>query len=313
MHSALSEDLGYGITRIDAGYVEPGLACFYLLQSGDACAVIETGTVYSVPGLLSLMEERGIDPEQVQYVIPTHVHLDHAGGAGLMMRHFPRARLLAHPRGARHLVDPTKLVAGSREVYGDELFDQLYGDIVPVDESRVHVVEDGETLRLGERALEFRHTPGHADHHFCVWDATSGGWFTGDVFGISYAWFRTPGGDFVMPSTTPPQFRPDELKASLALLDSYGPQRVYLTHYGALEYTSQQRDALVEQIDRYMTLAFEGEGDGAAIEASIIRYSADRVRAMNPGQALDGMQDKFKHDASLNAQGLAVWHQRQQA
>ena len=313
MQTALSEDLGFGITRIDAGYMEPGLACFYLLQSGDAYAVIETGTVYSVPRLLSVMEGRGVEPEQVRYVIPTHVHLDHAGGAGLMMQHFPGAQLLAHPRGAQHLVDPGRLVAGSRAVYGDAAFDELYGEVVAVDQGRVRVAEDRDRIVLGERTLELRHTPGHADHHFCIWDAASSGWFSGDVFGISYTWFRTPGGDFAMPSTTPTQFRPEALKSSLALLDSYEPQRIYLTHYGVLSYTRQQQRALIEQIDAYVALARAADGEAAAIEESIIELCLERFRDMNPGQSMDGMRDRFRHDASLNAQGLAFWHQRQSA
>ena len=313
MQPALSEDLGFGITRIDAGYVEPGLACFYLLQSGDACAVIETGTVHSVPGLLSLLEERNIEPGQVRYVIPTHVHLDHAGGAGLMMRHFPNALLLAHPRGARHLVDPARLVAGSREVYGDDVFDRLYGEILPVAEERVLVVEDGDTVEVGGRVLELRHTPGHADHHFCVWDVTSRGWFSGDVFGLSYDWCRTPGGDYAMPSTTPTQFRPEALRDSLALLAGYDPQRVYLTHYSVLDYSTEKQRALLDQIDAYVAIAREAVGDPAIIEGAIVELSQARLEALNPGRALEDMRDKLRHDASLNAQGLAVWHQRLQA
>ncbi len=118
MQASASEDLGFGITRIDAGYIKPGLACFYLLQENDELAIIETGTVHSVRALDEVLEAKGLEPSQVRYVIPTHVHLDHAGGAGLMMQRFPQAQCLVHPRGARHLVDPVKLVAGSRAVYG---------------------------------------------------------------------------------------------------------------------------------------------------------------------------------------------------
>ncbi len=198
--------LGCGITCIDAAYVKHGMACFYLMEEGGECAVLETGTCHSVPALQRLLLERGIAPQQVRYIIPTHVHLDHAGGAGAMMAAFPEAQLLIHPRGARHMADPERLVAGAMEVYGPELFQTLYGTIVPIDPGRIRQMEDGETVSLAGRVLEFRHTRGHAEHHFCIWDEASRGWFSGDMFGVSYPWCRFPNGDFVLPSTTPSQF-----------------------------------------------------------------------------------------------------------
>ena len=209
------KELEYGIRCIDAGYVTNGLACFYLVEQDGEYALVETGTTHSLKPLLKWMAAEGIKPEQISYVIPTHVHLDHAGGAGAMMQAFPEATLLVHPRGARHLIDPAKLIAGSIAVYGEALFADLYGDIVPVATERVVEVQDGDTFAVGGRELLFRHTPGHADHHFCVWDEHSRGWFTGDMFGICYKEFRMPGGNFCMLSTTPTQFRPDAMRESL--------------------------------------------------------------------------------------------------
>ena len=135
--SATAVDIGYGITCIDANYVGEGIASFYLVEEDGEYAVIETGTRYSVDGLISLMEARDIASEQIRYVIPTHVHLDHAGGAGRMMSLFPAAELLIHPRGARHMIDPAKLESAARAVYGDAVFDQLYGEMIPVPAGRV--------------------------------------------------------------------------------------------------------------------------------------------------------------------------------
>lgn len=310
MQPADTEELGSGITCIDAHYIRPGLACFYLLREGDEYAVIETGTVHSVPVLETVLAQRAIEPAQVRYIIPTHVHLDHAGGAGAMMRLFPEARCLAHPRGARHLVEPGKLVAGSRAVYGDERYARLYGEVVPVDADRLDEADDGHIVALGERRLVLRHTPGHADHHFCVWDERSRGWFTGDVFGISYSWFRTPGGDFAMPSTTPSQFRPEALRESLALLHAYDPAVMYLTHYSALPYSGELRELLVGQIDAYLDITRESGGDAEAVEAKIVDHSLALVRRLNPGQSMDALRAEFIHDAHLNAQGLELWHAR---
>lgn len=311
MEPAPVEELGFGITRIDADYLQPGLVCFYLLEADGDCAVVETGTQHSVARLESVLRARGIQREQVRYVIPTHVHLDHAGGAGEMMERFPNADLLAHPRGARHLIDPARLVAGSRVVYGDELFEQLYGDIKPVAAQRVIEVADGDTVEFGGRRLLLRHTPGHADHHFCIWDEASRGWFSGDVFGVCYDWFRMPGGDYAMPSTTPTQFRPEALKASLALLGEMAPDTIYLTHYGALSYSQQKQHGLVQQIDQYVAIARACEGDARVMEEALMDYSQQLVEEMNSGADLAAMRERFRHDAHLNAQGLAAWMQRQ--
>jgi glyoxylase-like metal-dependent hydrolase (beta-lactamase superfamily II) len=229
--------LDFGITCIDADYVQPGLACFYLMEQDGECAVIETGTSHSVAGLLRFMAARDIRPEQVRYVIPTHVHLDHAGGAGAMMAAFPAAQLLVHPRGARHMADPAQLIGAAREIYGEDAFYTLYGEVAPVAPERIRAMDDGESVSLAGRPLEFRHTRGHAEHHFCVWDARSLGWFSGDMFGVSYPWCRFPVGDFVLPSTTPTQFDPDTHLRSMELLGSYSPRRLYLTHGGELRYT----------------------------------------------------------------------------
>ncbi len=312
MNPAVTEDVGFGITRIDANYMAPGVACFYLVEGDGECAIVETGTRHSVPALQAALAERGLSAQQVRYVIPTHVHLDHAGGAGAMMALFPEAELLAHPRGARHLIDPQKLIEGSQAVYGDEAFLALYGEILPVDAARVIEVADGDVVEFGGRALHVRHTPGHADHHFCVWDARSRAWFSGDVFGVCYDWFRTPGGNFSMISTTPTQFRPEALKASLALLAEAGPETIYLTHFGPLPYSEQTRQGLLQQIDEYLEIAERCDGDSNAMAAEIIACSQRRVQAMNAGAEMDGMRDRFVHDAQLNAQGLAIWWQRAQ-
>ncbi|TDG12083.1 MBL fold metallo-hydrolase [Seongchinamella unica] len=313
MEPPVTESLGFGITRIDAGYIEPGTASFYLLQAGTECAVIDTGTVHGLPPLLRLLQDREISPGRVRYVIPTHVHLDHAGGAGLMMQHFPEAKLVVHPRGARHLIDPQKLVSASRQVFGEARFDRLYGDIVPVPEGRVIAAEDGHPLDLGGRELVLRHTPGHADHHLCVWDKVSRGWFSGDVFGLSYQWFRTARADYCMPTTTPSQFRPEALKKSIDLLAAASPERIFLTHYSELAYSDRLRQSLQEQIDHYVVLAAEHGGQVPQLEEAIIDYSLECFSALNPGMEVAELRERFRHDAQLNAQGLAYWHNRQLA
>lgn len=300
--------LAFGITCLDADYVQPGLACFYLLEQDGEYAVLETGTSRSVGVLQRWLLDRDIHPEQVRYVIPTHVHLDHAGGAGAMMAMFPRAQLLVHPRGARHMADPERLVAAAMAVYGTEVFQSLYGDVVPVAPGRIRQMQDGETIALAGRQLEFRHTRGHAEHHFCVWDELSAGWFCGDAFGVSYPWCRFPAGDFVLPSTTPSQFDPEALLQSLALLGSYHPRRMYLTHGGELQYTAGKAALLARQVQAYCEIA--STVDAAALQQRLMDYTLDLLRQFGASSDEAVLRDKLSFDLQLNAQGLQAWRQK---
>jgi glyoxylase-like metal-dependent hydrolase (beta-lactamase superfamily II) len=306
----VSTQLGFGITCIDANYIRPGLACFYLLEHAGECAIIETGTSRSLGNLQQEMTRRGLAPEQVRYVIPTHVHLDHAGGAGAMLQVFPDAQLLIHPRGARHMADPQRLVASSEGVYGKAKFRELYGEITPVDALRIRVVRDGESIDLAGRPLQVRHTRGHAEHHFCVWDECSRGWFSGDMFGISYPWFRFAGGDFILPATTPTQFDPQAYSASLEILRSYDPQRIYLTHSGELLYTNEKVDLLQRQITAYAEMAADYADDLPSLKQALANYSLSMMREFDSQNSDETLLQLLAFDLDLNAQGLAVWQQR---
>ena len=180
-----------GVNAIDADFHREHMAACYLVEAGTEVAFIEVGTNSSTPRLMKVLQSRGWKPEDVTYVIVTHVHLDHAGGAGSLMQLLPNATFLVHPYGARHMIDPTKLEAGSRAVYGDEMFERIYGTLIPIEEDRVRIMEDGDEVTLGNRQLRFMDTPGHARHHFCVYDSLTNGWFTGDTFGLSYREFDT--------------------------------------------------------------------------------------------------------------------------
>jgi glyoxylase-like metal-dependent hydrolase (beta-lactamase superfamily II) len=311
MADSMYKPLGFGITCIDAAYVKQGIACFYLMEEGGECAVLETGTCHSVALLEQLLLDRGIAREQVRYVIPTHVHLDHAGGAGTMMATFTEAQLLIHPRGARHMVDPARLIAGATEVYGESLFAQLYGEVLPVEASRVRSMEDGEKILLAGRPLEFRHTRGHAEHHFCIWDEYSRGWFSGDMFGVSYPWCRFPGQDFVLPSTTPSQFDPDAFLVSLDLLASYAPRCLYLTHYGELAYSAEKAQLLCRQINTYCELARAGADDLALLQGQLSSYSVELLREFTDRHTETEWRSALAFDMQLNAQGLQLWRKRE--
>jgi glyoxylase-like metal-dependent hydrolase (beta-lactamase superfamily II) len=311
-NTPLLAEPGCGITCIDAAYVVPGLACFYLLQRAGEYALVETGTAYSLENLDYVLNARGIAPESIIYVIPTHVHLDHAAGAGAMMRRFPHATLLVHPRGARHLVNPERLVAAATAVYGEARFSELYGRIEAVAADRVREMADGEVLTLGDTRLEFRHMRGHANHHFCIWDETSSGWFTGDTFGISYPWFRFDGGAYIIPATAPNQFDPVALMESVEILRSYSPDRLYLTHWGELSFTDGAVQLLLDQVEYYVELGREAGGDTALLKNNILNYSLSLVEAQGGSVNEEQLGILNDFDADLNAQGVLDYLARQQ-
>ncbi|MEJ2307817.1 MAG: MBL fold metallo-hydrolase [Gammaproteobacteria bacterium] len=306
-------DLNDNITLVDAQYQVPGLAATYIVREGDAAAIIETGTTHTVPMLLAALEQRGLSREQVQYVIPTHVHLDHACGAGALIAQCPNARLVIHPRGARHMIDPSKLVAGTIAVYGEEKFHALYGDLVPVPEERVIEAPDNFEVALNGRILRFLDTPGHALHHFCVHDLGSNGVFTGDTFGLSYPNLATPGGAFVFATTTPVQFDPDQLRASIERLMALGADYFYLTHYGRIEASRELADQLLTTIEDFVNIALQEKKTPKRVEvmaSRILDYLVAGLETMECDCAEDDCRDWLAMDAGLNAQGLDVWLKR---
>ncbi|MBT8041211.1 MAG: MBL fold metallo-hydrolase [Gammaproteobacteria bacterium] len=299
-----------GITAIDSGMVRPQMAACYLLETGSAVAVIETGNAASAERILKVAASRGRDPEEISHVIVTHVHLDHAGGAGTLMQRLPQATLVVHPRGARHLIDPSKLEASARAVYGDEKFDEMYGTLLPVPEDRVRIMEDGDSLRVGGRTLEFMDAPGHARHHFTIWDEETRGWFTGDTFGLSYRELDTGNGAFLFPTTTPIQFDPPALIDSVDRMMARDPERMYLTHFGRVQDLGRLADDMRAGVDEYVELAkrFEGADDRARhIEEAMMARLMQRAR--NHGVTLDDekLRETFAGDVVLNTQGIEFW------
>ena len=299
--------LKHGIYCIDALYIQPRVASIYLLREGEEVAIIETGTYHSVNNVLATLEELGIAKSQVKYVIPTHVHLDHAGGAGEMMRQFDAARLIIHPRGAFHMIDPQKLISGTIAVYGEERFRQLYGSIEPIDENRIIVAEDQARFKLGERELVFIDTPGHARHHFCIYDQASSGVFSGDTFGISYDAMK-PLERGLVPTTTPPQFDPQALHESVARIMSYQPDTLYLTHYGEFNNPAAQVDSFKRWIDAYVEFCKEENPTDPQNDSDFeIALGGMTMKGLDAGAMGNEVARVLKNDIRLNAQGLAHW------
>jgi glyoxylase-like metal-dependent hydrolase (beta-lactamase superfamily II) len=266
-----------------------------------------------VPALLQALDSCGLDRESVDYVIVTHVHLDHAGGAGEIMRKLPRARLVVHPRGARHMVDPSRLWAGATEVYGEETMRRHYGSLVPVDPGRVVEAPDGFTLELAGRPLAFLDTPGHARHHFCVWDEASRSVFSGDTFGLAYRELASARGSFIMPTTTPVQFEPEALEASIDRLVAHGPSAMLLTHYSRVTEIERLAGELKRQVRAFAALgrgAPEGPGRAdylcSGVRELVLGWAADHGAPLRR----DEVEALLAVDIELNAKGLESWLDR---
>ena len=307
-----SIDYACGITAIDADFHRTGMAAAYLMQSGDRAAFIEVGTRQTIPHLLAALEHRDLTPEQVAFVIVTHVHLDHCGGAGVLMQQLPNATFVVHPRGARHMIDPAKLEASARQVYGDAEFDRTYGNLIPIPEDRVRIMDDGDTLDFNGRQLGFMDSPGHAKHHFCVWDETSRGWFTGDTFGLSYREFDTDRGAFIFPTTTPIHFDPDALHRSIDGLMARSPDCMYLTHFGQVTETERLAEDMHRRIHRLVDIAerhTDSDDPVAAIASDMRNWLLDELRAHGCRQADERLLELIEPDVQLNAQGIAFWLQ----
>jgi glyoxylase-like metal-dependent hydrolase (beta-lactamase superfamily II) len=302
-----------GITAIDADYVRPRLAASHLIVDGGRAAFVDTGTTHSLPNLLGALEAKGVAREQVDWVLTTHVHLDHAGGAGALMRELPNARCAIHPRGARHLIEPSKLVAGSIAVYGEERYHAMYGELVPVDGSRVFVADDGAKIRLGTRELELIHTPGHALHHYCIVDHAHELIFSGDTFGISYRDFDVEGREFIFPTTTPVHFDPEALCRSVDRLMSYAPRSIFLTHYAEVRDLGRLARELKERVLAYADLGLRYRD--AHDRADKLRHGMFAMMAAWLDAHGFPKDDAKRHwllddDIELNCQGIEVWLDR---
>ena len=294
-------DTDHGRARGDASYL--------IVESGRA-AFVDTGTHWSVPNLLEALGALGLGVEEVDYVLLTHVHLDHAGGAGTLLRSLPRAQVLVHPRGAAHLIEPARLIAATRAVYGEQAFQAQFGEIASLPAERVATVEDGQRLAFGGRTLEFLHTPGHALHHVCILDRDRRELFAGDTFGISYRESDTAVGAFVFPTTSPSQFDPEQLHASVSRIAALTPRCAYLTHYGRIDAVRERAPDLHTEIDAFVRIAraaAAGPERARSIERELFRHLSRRLDAHGFSREPAARHALLDGDVTLNALGLDAW------
>jgi glyoxylase-like metal-dependent hydrolase (beta-lactamase superfamily II) len=305
--------LADGIHVIDTGFHRPRFDASYLIVEDGRGAFIDTGTNESVPRLLAALDAAGLARDAVDFVIATHVHLDHAGGVGLLMQQLPNARLVVHPQGAPHLINPSFLVAGASAVYGEDEVTRAYGKVVGVPAKRVITTDDGMVLGLAGRMLTFIDTPGHARHHHCIWDERSHGFFTGDTFGLSYREFDTALGPWLLPTTTPVQFEPERLHHSVQRLLAFAPQRMYLTHYGEVGDVARLGADLLAQLAQVVQLgqSLRDHPDRhAALKHGLAEMYTHRLAQHGCTMDETAALDLLAMDLELNAQGMALWLDR---
>ncbi len=311
---ARTTTLDAGITAIDTEFLRPLHDASHLIVENGRAAFVDTGSNDSVPMLLDALRQKDIDIADVDFVFLTHIHLDHAGGAGLLMQQLPNARCVLHPRGAPHMVNPEKLIKGTQAVYGVEETHRLYGEIRPIDERRVVVVEDGQWLDFAGRDMQALFTEGHARHHYCLNDPASRGVFSGDNFGISYREFDTASGEFIYPSSTPASFDPPEAHKSVDRIMGCNPQQVYLTHYSRVTDLDRLATDMHECIDAFAQMALDaGDEDdrGAALTASMYDFLSSRLFEHGYEGDRDAIWPLLEVDVTLNAAGLVSWLKRQ--
>ena len=315
MTSALI-DYHNGIYAFDAGYVRPLLAAIHLIESEGRAAFVDTANFEVMPQALAALAARGLGPDAVDYVILTHIHLDHAGGAGVMMEAFPNARLVVHPRGARHMIEPTKLMAGVEGVYGRERAAKMYGKLIPIAAERIIEAHDNTLLRLGSRELLCIDSPGHARHHIAIVDRQTSGIFTGDTFGISYRELDVDGRPLIFPSSTPIQFDPDEMRSSIERMLSFNPEAVYLTHFSRLAPPAELGRTVLARLDQYVAIALaasEDEDKAARIREDLTALLLQEAHTHGCRLSDAEILDIWHLDLELNAQGLAFWLEAQEA
>ncbi|HZB72401.1 MAG TPA: MBL fold metallo-hydrolase [Acidimicrobiales bacterium] len=278
-----------GWQRVTAGY----------LVEGPAPVLVETGSQSSVPALLAALAEQGVDAADLAGVAVTHIHLDHAGGVGDVARAFPSATVYVHEKGARHLADPSRLVASAAMVYGD-LLDSLYGRLDPTPADRIHVLEDGEDIEIGGgRRLTTVDSPGHAKHHLALHDSDSGILFAGDAVGV-----RLPDAGVLRPSTPPPDFDLDQALTSLRRFAERRPSGVALAHYGLVPDPLATLDEAGETLRRWAEVAEAAWREGRDIATALDDAFGGELAATDPAhreklETLNGVHS--------NAAGFRRW------
>ena len=298
----------------DANYFRKKFAAIHFINQNNKLLIVDTATNHSAKRFLNTLHTMNISPESVEWIILTHVHLDHAGGAGLLMKMCPNARLAVHPRGVRHMVNPEKLWASVISVYGKEEAENQYGQLIPVDENRVVAVGEGEVIRFQNRRLQIFDAPGHANHHIVIFDEESKSFFTGDAFGIAYPELTSEDGEFIFISSTPTQFEPVKFDTTIKKIMEQKPKSCFLTHFSKIMNIEKNGYELLKQIDEYVTITQQArnnhENQQERIREKLFELLYKKLKKINLNISKREFGNLLSLDLSLNAQGLEYWNNK---
>ena len=300
-----------GIMGVDCRFVRAGLACAHVIIEAGRASVVDVGTAYSATEVAQALAKVQIPLEKVDYLFLTHVHLDHASGVGKFLELASQAKLVVHPLGARHMVNPSRLIEATIDIYGTKHVETHYGPILPVDSSRIIEATDGFELDFNGRCLKFLDTPGHSRHHYCMVDVRSRSIFAGDTFGVSFREFDTDKGPFIFPTTSPAHFDLDAAHESIDRLMNFNPEYFYLMHYSRIPATPNLALQLHEFLDVFADFTFKvldlEENREQTLYENLMQFLLDRLQQHGSSLGLAQARELLEGDVRLNAQGLLVW------
>jgi glyoxylase-like metal-dependent hydrolase (beta-lactamase superfamily II) len=296
-------DAAPGIRGIDTLMFGRGKATSAYLVDGLEPALVETGPTTSVPAVLDGLSALGVGPDDLAHIVVTHIHLDHAGGAGALAPHFPRATIWVHERGTPHLADPTKLVASAARIYGEETLHELFGPVEPISPDRLRSLTEGDVVSLGERRIEAIYTPGHASHHVCLVDDATDSIFVGDALGVFLPDVR-----ILRPATPPPEFDLDLAIASIGRVAERRPERLLFSHFGPSDEVTDLCRLATQRIQGWAEIVDQAL-DQTEDVAEVVRILKERTAGEMPAasEAEQGqVQARYEALSSyeMNALGL---------
>ena len=298
-----------GVWRVDVSHPSPGHTCCYLLTEKDSAALVDCGAKKGVSTVLEALTAAQMRPEQVQWIIATHSHMDHVGSAGEFLQHFPNATLVGHANALEHLVNPhNRLIPAVRRLFGDAWFDAQYAPIVPAEEARVKTLEDGATLEFGGRTLTALYTPGHAWHHLSIHDPARDIFYGGDAYGVSYAG-NTSGDSFIVPVMPPSQFAPVEMAQSLRKLRDLKAAWVGLAHFDIKPNSPILAQRQIDAIDDWVEMAKQIPIDDSFADDFQVKLKS-YMATVATAQGFDGVSDYHDHDTFLSSRGFEYWLKR---
>lgn len=309
--SGIARQLADDLWLVDTQFQgERQIIASYLIVGEGELALVDVGAAAALGQLLAGVRMAGFDPADITHLLLTHVHLDHAGAAGALVRQLPRAQVYVHRIGAPHLVDSSRLMRSATRIYGDRM-ERLWGTMEPTPEDRLEIVDDGDEIHIGSRRLKALYTPGHAIHHIALYDEARGVAFPGDVAGVSIE-----GIDFVRPPTPPPDLSLEDWDESIARLDALGLQRLYLPHFGEVDAPARHFAILRRRLHEWGEIALAGMRAGK----DDVAVAADFARAADPIIAEHARKGAAEADAVrryelatnylMSAQGYIRYYQK---